>query len=558
MSDLKDSPLIQFEDEHLLVVNKPAGWNTHSPAPFAGEGVYDWLRHREPRWATLAIMHRLDKETSGLLVFSKSTLANRSLTQQFAGKKVRKRYVLATDRPVPRKPFTVKSALVRVGDKYASRPLHAGAEIAETHFRVLRPAARSLSPLMAPSFQQTAEPGTAADDAWTLVEAEPVTGRTHQIRAHAATSGFPICGDVLYGGRPAARLCLHAAELQFLHPATGEQMRFVAAWPDLRHEPWLELRAAVISPERTNTYRMIHGAADGWPGWHVDRHGDYLLSQSVQPLSPAQVHELQKVTTALSLQAVYHKALVRQGRRKSSEQGSPKLLFGRGASPEFIVRENGLQFALGYAEGYSVGLFLDQRDNRRRLLTNYVAAGFPLLQPEAAKPAMLNTFAYTCGFSVCAARAGLCVTSIDLSKNYLDWGKRNFLLNQVDPAAHDFIYGDVFDWLRRLANKGRSFDVVVLDPPTFSHAKECGNFQVERDYGRLIKSALRVLNPNGVLLACTNAASVKPENFLEKVKQAIGSSGRRIRQQHYAPQPPDFPITREEPAHLKTVWLRLA
>src|SRR5437764_9063581 len=89
-------PLILFEDDHLLVVNKPAGLNTHSPSPFAGEGIYDWLRHREPRWSKLAIIHRLDKETSGLLLFSKTAVANRSLTQQFAARTVRKKYLVVS------------------------------------------------------------------------------------------------------------------------------------------------------------------------------------------------------------------------------------------------------------------------------------------------------------------------------------------------------------------------------------------------------------------------------------------------------------------------------
>src|SRR5512140_1689163 len=89
-------PCVIFEDEHLLVVNKPAGMNTHAPSPFAGEGIYDWLRHREPRWAGLAIIHRLDKETSGVIVFSKTPLANRALTQQFTQRTVRKLYLLLT------------------------------------------------------------------------------------------------------------------------------------------------------------------------------------------------------------------------------------------------------------------------------------------------------------------------------------------------------------------------------------------------------------------------------------------------------------------------------
>src|ERR1043165_4516404 len=92
--------LICFEDDHLLVVNKPAGVNTHAPSPYAGEGIYDWLRHREPRWAKLSILHRLDKETSGVMVFGKTAEANRSLTQQFTEHTIRKKYRLLTDRPV--------------------------------------------------------------------------------------------------------------------------------------------------------------------------------------------------------------------------------------------------------------------------------------------------------------------------------------------------------------------------------------------------------------------------------------------------------------------------
>ena len=92
-------PCVVFEDDDLLVVDKPAGWNTHAPSPYAGEGIYEWLRHREPRWASLAILHRLDKETSGLLVFGKTPAANRSLTEQFTARTVDKTYVLVTDRP---------------------------------------------------------------------------------------------------------------------------------------------------------------------------------------------------------------------------------------------------------------------------------------------------------------------------------------------------------------------------------------------------------------------------------------------------------------------------
>src|SRR5437667_6853622 len=95
-------PCVIFEDDHLLAVNKPAGLNTHAPAPHAGEGIYDWLRHREPRWARLGIIHRLDKETSGVIGFSKTELANRSLTEQFSSGRVGKNHRLVTYRLVPR------------------------------------------------------------------------------------------------------------------------------------------------------------------------------------------------------------------------------------------------------------------------------------------------------------------------------------------------------------------------------------------------------------------------------------------------------------------------
>src|SRR4051812_3783824 len=99
-AQLGEHELVVFEDEDLLVINKPAGLNTHAPSPYAGEGIYEWLKNREPRWSKLAIIHRLDKDTSGLMVLGKSALANKSLTAQFATRKVHKSYLLVTDRAV--------------------------------------------------------------------------------------------------------------------------------------------------------------------------------------------------------------------------------------------------------------------------------------------------------------------------------------------------------------------------------------------------------------------------------------------------------------------------
>ena len=535
-------PGVIFEDEHLLAVHKPAGWNTHAPSPYAGEGIYDWLRHREPRWASLAILHRLDKETSGLLVFGKTPLANRSLTEQFTLRQVHKQYLLLTDRPGPKKELLVKSTLLRLGEKYASRP---GGEPAETRFTPITDAA--LSP---------------ANTRFHVIRAEPLTGRTHQIRVHAAENGFPILGDTLYGGNPAPRVFLHAGELTFTHPATGQSMTLSAPADFLTMESATAtlaahpaLRVAAIESEATNAFRVIHGASDGWPGWYVEKLGEYLLSQAEALLTPAQHNALEKLAQTHSVRGAYHKTLSRHIRQSNVADASPQLVLGEAAPERFEILENGVRYEMSFAEGYSVGLFLDQRDNRRRLLTRHVAAGFaPLANPGR----VLNCFAYTCGFSVCAAKAGAHTTSLDLSKKYLEWGRRNFTRNQLDPAAHDFIYGDTFDWLRRLAKKGRSYDVIVLDPPTFSKSKENGVFRVEKNFGDLITAALPVLAPGGVLLASTNAAEWPPEKFLASVADAVSATRRKIAEKHYVPQPPDFPISREEPAYLKTAWFRIS
>src|SRR5262249_4215694 len=154
--------------------------------------------------------------------------------------------------------------------------------------------------------------------------------------------------------------------------------------------------------------------------------------------------------------------------------------------------------------------------------------GFPLYQSATRnpQPEILNTFAYTCGFSVAAAKAGAHVTSLDLSRKYLDWGKQNFLLNDLDRANHDFIFGDVFDWLGRIPRKRRCFDVIALAPPTFSRSKGGKTFQVEKNFGTLVSAALPLLKPDGILFASTNAAKIEPEKFLETIERAINSRGR--------------------------------
>ncbi len=538
-------PLIVHEDEDLLLVNKPAGWNTHAPSPYANEGIYEWLRHRDPRWASLAIMHRLDKETSGLLLFTKTPAANRSLTHQFSEHLVRKAYQLLTDRRGPQGPVTATFPIFRNGDHYVSDPR---GQNAETSFH--------------PEDNPSGKVGTG-NAVQRHIRAEPTTGRTHQIRVHAATLGFPILGDVLYGGSPASRLFLHAARLRFTHPTTQEVLDFQCPAPWENQGPTdsslaFRSRTTSIPMEETNAFRLVHGASDGWEGAYVEQLGSCLLAQTSEPLRKDQIAMLESwsATAGFPGGGIYHKLLLRRVRGIAPQQVSPERVSGAVASERFVIRENGLQFELSFQEGYSIGLFLDQRDNRRRWKCGHVAAGFDLKVPGFESRELLNTFSYTCGFSVAAAAGGWRTTSLDLSKKYLEWGRRNFTLNGIDLVGQDFVYGDTLDWLRRWAKKGRKFQGIVLDPPTFSESKEHGRFQAERDYGKLVQAAVGVLSPGGVLLASTNAAKLDPETFIAEVQAGVRAAGKKVGQTHYAPQPPDFPISREEPGYLKTYWVR--
>jgi 23S rRNA (cytosine1962-C5)-methyltransferase len=160
-----------------------------------------------------------------------------------------------------------------------------------------------------------------------------------------------------------------------------------------------------------------------------------------------------------------------------------------------VVHEEGLCYEIDFLAGYSCGLFLDQRANRRRLRASKVEN-------------LLNIFAYTCSFSLAAATRGARTLSIDLSKAALERGRRNFALNGLSLEGHRFIADDAFDVLPRLARRGDKFDAIVLDPPTFSRGRRGRFFRVETDYGGLIEMAFACAAPGGIILLSTNCSTL--------------------------------------------------
>jgi 23S rRNA (cytosine1962-C5)-methyltransferase len=283
-------------------------------------------------------------------------------------------------------------------------------------------------------------------------------------------------------------------------------------------------RSGLRSPD-TDVCRLINGAGDGLDGLIIDDFAGRWL------ISGKEGEDLPKLTSELGYLALYSKTL------SKNEKVSPAYMGGERLTARFPVREHGLSYWIDFESGYSQGLFLDQRLNRQRI------------RELCPGKTVLNTFAYTCSFGVAAASAGAKTVNLDLSRNYLEWGQENYRLNGLEPERGDFIYGDVFDWLGRFAKRDRRFDLVVLDPPTFSRSKISGVFRAESDYGALLERALRVIEPGGTLLCCLNAHHVSATDFRYMLKNSLPSPVDL----HQMPMPEDFPGS----DYLKSFWVHL-
>jgi 23S rRNA (cytosine1962-C5)-methyltransferase len=317
----------------------------------------------------------------------------------------------------------------------------------------------------------------------------------------------------------------------------------------LLREALAKRRALGLPSAETSAYRLVHGAADGLEGLTVDVYERYLVASVYTEQDGARERAWLEALARLDCLGVYLKRRPRQANRlreaELQARAPQRAVHGADAPAPLLVREHDVQFEVRLGEGLSTGLFLDQRDNRARFAA------------QAHGKRVLNLFAYTCAFGVVAARAGaLSTTNLDVSKAILERGRRNYALlgAELAPDAHRFLARDVLEALPRLARRGERFDLIALDPPSYASTAH-GPFSVERDYPRLVAGALAVLEPGGVLLACTNHARLTQHELLRSIESGARSVGRRTRSVDFSPPPPDFPFDPERPAHLKSAWV---
>ncbi|MFN2507981.1 MAG: class I SAM-dependent methyltransferase [Chthoniobacterales bacterium] len=303
----------------------------------------------------------------------------------------------------------------------------------------------------------------------------------------------------------------------------------------MRMSEWIEpALVKAFEAEQTDAYRLCT-CTDGW----ADRYGtDVLISYKSDAAQERLKTELYLWSLAVDFK--FTRVFARFLPRQNSERAAPHLIIGdAGSNLQTIASERLLKYGIDFESGYSVGLFVDQRANR-----SFVRE----LRPRT----LLNCFAYTCAFSVAAATVGAQTVSVDLSKTSLARGRENFALNSQPTNDHRFIAEDVMEFLPRLARKDEKFDVIILDPPTFSRSRRGKTFQVEEDFETLLSHALELAERDSRILLSTNCSTLS-ERALEVMARFCLKIARRAGSTHSEPPLPDFP---PETA-ARTVWLTL-
>ncbi|WP_224249636.1 class I SAM-dependent rRNA methyltransferase [Hyalangium gracile] len=311
-----------------------------------------------------------------------------------------------------------------------------------------------------------------------------------------------------------------------------------------------ERRGALLTDASTTALRLVNGAPDGVPDVTVDSYAGVHVVSLYRDFAPSEEEALLAAAhEAWAPRSLYLKRRPREARvvaNTARDVVAPEQP-ARGEPVESLeALENGLRFLIRPAQGLSVGLYLDMRETRAWLLG------------QVKGLSVLNLFSYTCAFGVVATAGGARrVLNIDTSRRVLDWGEENARLNAQAVDRYDYVAGDVFDWLGRLAKKGQGFDVVISDPPSFSTTRTT-RFSAAKDYPLLAEAAARVVAPGGRLVACCNLSTLPPRRFEAMVAEGLGRAGRQGRSVlSLGPSPIDFPSSPEAPPGLKVNVVQL-
>lgn len=304
-----------------------------------------------------------------------------------------------------------------------------------------------------------------------------------------------------------------------------------------------EKRRAYYQDDLTTAFRLFNQEGDGFGGLTVDLYGDYAVFSWYN----SYVYQIRKVISEAfrqvspELLGAYEKI-----RFKGLDYESAHV-YGQEAPDFFTVLENGVLYQVFMNDGLMTGIFLDQHEVRGSLVDGL-----------AMGKSLLNMFSYTAAFSVAAAMGGASqTTSVDLAKRSRELSQAHFQANGLSTDDHRFIVMDVFEYFKYAKRKGLTYDVIVLDPPSFARNKK-QTFSVAKDYHKLISQSLEILNLGGIIIASTNAANVSRQKFTEQIDK--GFAGRSYQILNKYGLPADFAYNKKDESsnYLKVISMKVS
>ena len=304
-----------------------------------------------------------------------------------------------------------------------------------------------------------------------------------------------------------------------------------------------EKRRAYYQDDLTTAFRLFNQEGDGFGGLTVDLYGDYAVFSWYN----SYVYQIRKVISE-AFRQVFPEVLggYEKIRFKGLDYESAHV-YGQEAPDFFTVMENGVLYQVFMNDGLMTGIFLDQHEVRGSLVDGL-----------AMGKSLLNMFSYTAAFSVAAAMGGSSqTTSVDLAKRSRELSQAHFQANGISTDEHRFIVMDVFEYFKYAKRKGLTYDVIVLDPPSFARNKK-QTFSVAKDYHKLISQSLEILNPGGIIIASTNAANVSRQKFTEQIDK--GFAGRSYQILNKYGLPADFAYNKKDESsnYLKVISMKVS
>ena len=304
-----------------------------------------------------------------------------------------------------------------------------------------------------------------------------------------------------------------------------------------------EKRRAYYQDDLTTAFRLFNQEGDGFGGLTVDLYGDYAVFSWYN----SYVYQIRKVISE-AFRQVFPEVLgtYEKIRFKGLDYESAHV-YGQEAPDFFTVLENGVLYQVFMNDGLMTGIFLDQHEVRGSLVDGL-----------AMGKSLLNMFSYTAAFSVAAAMGGASqTTSVDLAKRSRELSQAHFQANGISTDDHRFVVMDVFEYFKYAKRKGLTYDVIVLDPPSFARNKK-QTFSVAKDYHKLISQSLEILNPGGIIIASTNAANVSRQKFTEQIDK--GFAGRSYQILNKYGLPADFAYNKKDESsnYLKVISMKVS